>query len=461
MSPRASIIHTSQGTLARVPGVGGTPREVTENVEWADWSDRGELLVVVGRETKRTLEYPPGKTLFQTSGWISNPRFSHRGDRIAFLHHPLFGDDMGEVMVVDLQGRTKTLTRQLPTSVGLAWVPEDREIWFTSGEASWDTLEAVDLQGRSREVYRAPSNIRLADVASDGSVLLTSEFSRVDLVHVDPDGRQRFLSWNDVTINLASLSRDGKLLFATYDWRPPTEGFQQPLAMLRKTDGSPPQVLGEGLAQDLSPDGRWTLVQGVDGRGLSALPTGPGQPRGFDIGQLRITAARWLPDGQRVLVIGRTPPPSSCGLFLVGADRSGPRQISETPLCPDQTLHLLFVSPDGQTAATVDADNRPILISVSAGTVRQIPGLDPGAKPRGWAGDSQLWFTQNSDRLPAQAKLFRVDVASGRMLESRTIGPIELTGSGNINQVVISPDGRELAFTFTRHLGYLYILKGL
>jgi len=93
--------------------------------------------------------------------------------------------------------------------------------------------------------------------------------------------------------------------------------------------------------------------------------------------------------------------------------------------------------------------------------VRQIPGLEPGAKPRGWAGDGQLWFTQDRDRPPAQAKLFRVDIASGRVLDSRTIGPVELTGSGSMNQVVISPDGREVAFTFYRRLGSLYILRGL
>ncbi len=42
-----------------------------------------------------------------------------------------------------------------------------------------------------------------------------------------------------------------------------------------------------------------------------------------------------------------------------------------------------------------------------------------------------------------------------------SIGPVELTGSAGMNEVVISPDGREVAFTFYRRLGYLYILKGL
>jgi eukaryotic-like serine/threonine-protein kinase len=466
LKPRSIIIHTSHGTLARVPGVGGTPREVFENVEWADWSSRGELAMVVGeKETSRTLEYPPGKVLFQTRGWISNPRFSHRGDRIAFLHHPVFGDDMGEVMVVDLQGRTKTLTRRLPSSIGLAWAPEDREIWFTAGETVADTIEAVDFEGRSRELYRAPSNIRLADVTPDGSVLLNSEFFSAHLVHVDLTGHQRFLSWNDSTTAVVSISWNGKVLFGGYDWRPPTEErFQQPLAMLSQTDGArPPQVLGEGLPTDLSPDGRWALVQSLDGSALTAVPTGPGQPRRIELGQLRLSpfGARWLPDGQRIILMGTPAALSNPRLFLVNQDAGGPRQLSETPLSGNQTWQPLFTSPDGQTAATVDAEDRPILISLRTGAPRQIAGLEPGAKLRGWASDSQLWLTQDSDRPEGQAKLFRLDFTSGRVLEVRTIGPSELTGAGRLNQVVVSPDGREVAFTFFRRLGYLYILKGL
>jgi len=40
-----SMTHT--GTLARVPLVGGAPREVLENVQWADWSPDGAALAVV------------------------------------------------------------------------------------------------------------------------------------------------------------------------------------------------------------------------------------------------------------------------------------------------------------------------------------------------------------------------------------------------------------------------------
>ncbi len=185
LAPRFSVLFTAHGTLARVPGVGGTPREVAEDVEYADWSPGGELALVTVRGTARTLEFPPGRALFQTDGWLSDPRVSRRGDLIAFVHHPIFGDSMGEVTVVDLQGTTRTLTPRLPTIQGLAWAPADVEIWFTSGELQRNLLQAVDLEGRVRDIYRTPSDIHLDDVAADGSVLLRNQFERNEVQAVD------------------------------------------------------------------------------------------------------------------------------------------------------------------------------------------------------------------------------------------------------------------------------------
>ena len=117
----------------------------------------GELAVVVVRGTVRAFEFPAGRVLFQTDGWISDARFSRGGEQIAFVHHPLTADTMGEVVLVDLSGKARTLTVRYPVLQGLVWAPDDAEIWFTSGELQRNLLRAVDLQGRAREVYRAPS----------------------------------------------------------------------------------------------------------------------------------------------------------------------------------------------------------------------------------------------------------------------------------------------------------------
>ena len=44
---------------------------------------------------KDRLEFPLGKVLAETGGYFSNPRFSPRGDRIAFFEHPIKYDDRG------------------------------------------------------------------------------------------------------------------------------------------------------------------------------------------------------------------------------------------------------------------------------------------------------------------------------------------------------------------------------
>ena len=91
------------GTLARVPLVGGAPREILDDVEWADWSPDGTNVAVVHEvEGRKRLEFPLGKMLYQADGWIGNPRVRPDGKVVAFVDHPQPSDDGGAVAVVDL-----------------------------------------------------------------------------------------------------------------------------------------------------------------------------------------------------------------------------------------------------------------------------------------------------------------------------------------------------------------------
>ena len=79
----------NSGTLARVPLGGGAPREVLEGVQWADWAPDGNNFVVVrDLEGQNRLEFPVGKVLYKTAGWISHPRISPDGKWIAFARTP-------------------------------------------------------------------------------------------------------------------------------------------------------------------------------------------------------------------------------------------------------------------------------------------------------------------------------------------------------------------------------------
>ena len=140
---RPSGVYAQVGTLARVPLNGGSPRPVLENVQWADWSpDGGNLAIVRDVGGRNRLEFPAGKVLYETSGWISHPRVSRKGDLVAFLDHPLPGDDGGSLSVVDLSGKVKALATELQTVQGLAWSADGGELWFT---ATGPVLNALSM----------------------------------------------------------------------------------------------------------------------------------------------------------------------------------------------------------------------------------------------------------------------------------------------------------------------------
>jgi dipeptidyl aminopeptidase/acylaminoacyl peptidase len=159
LNSKAIGTWVTMGTLARAPLVGGAPREVLENVQWADWSaDGSNLAVVRDLEGRNRLEFPIGKVLYETGGWIGHPRVSPKGDQIAFIEHPVQGDDKGSLMLIDASGKSRRLSGEWYTIQGLAWHPINNEIWFTASKSGVDrTLYAVTLDGKEPWFFACPA----------------------------------------------------------------------------------------------------------------------------------------------------------------------------------------------------------------------------------------------------------------------------------------------------------------
>src|SRR6185295_722063 len=104
------------GTLARLPLAGGAPREVLENVTWADWSpDAADLAVVRVLDGIQRVEFPIGKVLYEAKGdarslrgAITHLRVSPRGDWLAFLQHSP-DSPAGSLVAVDRTGAKRIL----------------------------------------------------------------------------------------------------------------------------------------------------------------------------------------------------------------------------------------------------------------------------------------------------------------------------------------------------------------
>ena len=156
---------------------------------------------------------------------------------IAFLEHPVQGDSIAGVSVVDLTGKKRSVADPYAGgAIGLAWSPGGDEIWFTATQLGIDrALYSVGLSGKKRLVARVPADLTLQDVLPDGRVLLTRDnWRRGLIVRALSDASERDFTWLDWSYPV-TLSADGKRLLFREEGE---AGGPSYAVYLRKTDGS-------------------------------------------------------------------------------------------------------------------------------------------------------------------------------------------------------------------------------
>jgi Tol biopolymer transport system component len=446
--------YINEGTLGRVPLGGGAPREVLEHVEWADWSPDGNNLVVVRESLGQSqIEYPVGKVIYRTGGWISHPRISPQGDQIAFVEHPLRRDDAGNVMLLSLSGKAKLLSTGWETVWGLAWPPSGSEIWFTGTKIGYGRyLAAVSLSGKERLLAREPGTLTLQDVARDGHVILTRDVPRVGMVGVaSGESKERDLSWLDWSAP-RDLSSDGKILLFTESGEGGGENYS---AYMRTTDGAPAIRLGEGYAIALSPDKKWVLA-GLPKTPLqfSLLPTGAGESKPVTHDQINHGIAHWLPNGTGFVFAGNAPN-EGVKLYAQSLDGGTPRAFTPEGVNPS----LFAISPDGKSVVAVGPDQQGYSYPIDGSSPRLLAGFDPGDGPITWSADGQSVYIYRLGELPV--KVYRLDLSSGKKQFWKSLMPPDLSGVTDISAIYITPDGRGYVYEYGRTLSDLYLVADI
>jgi len=451
LNPTVSSPFTQAGTLARIPLAGGAPREVLDDISWADWAPDGQSLAIIRAAAGGTfhLEFPVGNVIYAPKAWVSHVRFSPSGEFLAIADHILGGDD-GRLVIIDAHGNRKASSSFYSSVQGLAWAPNGKEVWFSAVPVgSARSIYALDFSGKERLIYRAPGGLTIHDISPTGLVLLTADKARLSIFALPPgETRERTLSWFDWSL-LADMSPDGKTILFSETGE--AAGGNSSL-FVRKTDGSAAVRLGEGAFGALSPDGKWAVSTVGSPAKLMLLPTGVGEPRQLTDDKTDHFNVVWLPDSKSI-IFSSAEPGHGDRTYVLEIEGGSLRAIT-----PEGTLGGL-VTPDGKFVLAIDAKRQRWLFPIAGGEPQKFTVVpNPTERIMGFFPDGKS-LRLRSRSVPVQ--ITRVDIATGKRELWKEIAPADPAGVQSLPVVKFSADGKSYAYTVGRMLSDLYVVDGL
>ena len=190
--------YARAGRLARVPLSGGTPHEVLDNVQDADWSANGDAMAIVRYVPENNhwrLEYPVGKVLLDSINWMSHPKISPDGKWIAFADHRKSRRRRRRFAGGDWRRWHRTTRKTSFLRAGLHCKAffglhlEMRSGLRRTNTGSASNPRAVTLSGKLRTITNVPGGMWLEDMRN-GTVLTVANHKRLGITRHGA-GRQR------------------------------------------------------------------------------------------------------------------------------------------------------------------------------------------------------------------------------------------------------------------------------
>ena len=439
------------GTLAILPPDGGRPEIVADGIDDAAFAPDGNTFAVIRSVMgEQQLEYPIGQALYKSDGWMTYPRFSPKGDKIAFFEHPL-GDASGSIIVFDLASQKKTnISTDWKFLKGLAWNPNNNEIWFGGGKLIKHlSINAVSLSGELRmNIYGVPGiGARIEDILDDGRILINQGSNHSTMMVVEGKSKANAIDSQFAWSYSADLSADGKTLLYYEGGYESSDHSELNTSYLRKLDSSENLRLGPGKALALAPDGKSALALQTNPQPqLVILSASGSEPKTLpNSGIKEFHYGSFFPDGRHILFTGVEAHKDALIRSYVQDINTG----DVHPLAEEMTV-ALSVSPDGKGVITLQPDQNYYIQPLDGGQATPIPGLESGDEPIQWSDDNRSVYVIGAGEFAT--KIYRVSLTTGDRREWKEIDPPNKVGlvglETNRGGILISPDGKVCVYTY-------------
>jgi serine/threonine protein kinase len=443
------------GVLVTMSEGAGAAKELAQNVHDAAYV-RDQLAIVRDPGAGMAIELPIGTTIVPSDGRaLDSLRASHDATMLAVVARPIVADTRGTVVIYDLAGHELARSQAHTEIGGLAWSPDDREVWVSTELG----LQALDLSGHERVLLRTATDLFVRDVLPDGRVLAVMRDARMRAFvrHGDPAND---VGWRDSAV-VKALSRDGSTiaLLSGDGANQTAEGYE---LFIRRSNPATPISIDHGMQIALTSNGELAVVLRNGKREpIGVVPTvaRAGTPRALATGPIdRIVlgvAPEISADDKRVVVLGaaRDKPPRLWAIPLEGGEPTpiGPDRV-DIPT-DDNKAHFQFaVSPDGSRIA-LPAQKGVMLVNAD-GSGEVALTSDHGETPLGFSTDSKALFVWRTKGWPRP--IVRVELDGGARSELMPFAP---EGPPDVADVAVDGTGQTIAYSWIENDSDLFVLS--
>ena len=188
---------------------------------------------------------------------------------------------------------------------------------------------------------------------------------------------------------------------------------------------------------------------------LQVVPTGAGEARQLTHDNVRYTRLRYLPDGKHLLAVGIEAGHGGRD-YLIDVSNGNAK-----PITPEGTTGT-HLSPDGRSVLVIDSQGKWGVWSLDSNSLQPIPDLDSNQYyVTGWTPDGSSVYALSSLQKETTAKVYRVNVATGKMEYWKTFGDHIASGVTAVSGPQFSSDGRAYVYIYVQLLSEAFVVKGL